>query len=118
MNDMQFWGERFDYKGLGGCDSHCFIKRNGNVVLCTESPINQGTSITNFADELAMLVAMKFKIPFVSLVWIEHYTEHDDHEETFDLTEFSQTWKGAFFNAHWTYLQRTMAIEIFEKGSL
>lgn len=84
-------GKRFAYQGYGDCDCHCRLQVNGNVVVATESEDNEGTSITNMAEELARGVCKVYGIPMDRLVWIEHYAH--DHigsslPECFDLVQF------------------------------
>lgn len=92
--NMRAWGERFNYTGYFGAPAHCYIKRNGNTILCTESPENEGTSVTNAAENIATAACKEYEIPFDELVWIEHYvnlsgTFADEKDgETFDQVFF------------------------------
>ena len=92
--DMSEWGDRFDYLGYQEHTAHCHIKVNGNAVICTESPDNFGTSITNMAEGIATQVCLRHGIPFDQLIWIEHYVNLSDtfgdenNGETFDLVTF------------------------------
>lgn len=82
-------GEKFVYTGFHGCDCFCYIRRNGNVVLCTEAHDNPGTSITNMAEGVATQVCRALDIPLDKLVWIEHYAGmSSEPRETFDLVTF------------------------------
>lgn len=109
--DMSKWGLRFDYSGYFGHPAHCYVRVNGNTVLCTEAPDNEGTSITNMAEAVAERVANAYGIRYDKLVWIEHYT-HDglpDIGETFDLVKFDLTnsfYSDKFANPQWTHLER------------
>ena len=117
--DMRKWGERFDYKGFNGCDCHCYIKRNGNVILCTESPENEGTSITNMAEWIATLVCKEYGIRFEDLLWIEHYvnlsaTFADEVDgETFDFVTF-QVEGDHLAHPQWKHLGRAGASFYFD----
>ena len=68
----------YRYRGFRGCDCKCSLRierlHDGRVVvICTELPDNPGTSITNFAEDLAGLVCTDYGIKPEQLVWIEHY---------------------------------------------
>lgn len=88
--DLSAWGSKFAYQGYHGCDSHCLLKVQGNVVIATEAPDNEGTSITNMAEDIATQVCRAHDIPLEKLVWIEHYFHESlpDIGETFDLVTF------------------------------
>ena len=125
--------DRFDYKGYHGCESHCKIeihrfpesrtlesaqgktKIGTTVVIATELlESNQGTSITNLAEQIATEVCIKHKIDPLSLIWIEHYPPREskwskDEEEgtysivTFELCEAS--WRdNALRHPNWKYI--------------
>ncbi len=116
--DMRPWGDRFDYSGFSGYPAHCYIKQNGNVILCTESPENDGTSITNMAEGIATLVCQKYGISFDQLIWIEHYINLSDGE-TFDFVTF-QVEGNRLVHPKWKYAGRAEAnkfIEILQKKS-
>lgn len=107
------WGERFDYTGFHGHPAHCLILKKGNVVICTEAQDNEGTSITNAAEIIAIQV-IRF-LGLSDMIWIEHYIHED--EETFDLVTF-QVEGDHFIHPHWKYLTQKQAMAIFEKGVL
>ena len=86
--DMLKWGGRFDYKGYGNWSSHCYIKIKGNKVLCTESPYNKGTSITNMAETIAKEVCYTSNILMHDVLWVEHYV-YKDMTEGYNLVTFS-----------------------------
>ena len=70
----------FHYKGFHGCDCKCGLRivplTDGRVVvICSELPDNPGTSVTNFAEELAGLVCAEYRIEPKQLVWIEYYVD-------------------------------------------
>lgn len=87
--------EEFRYKGYGGCDSHCLIDihryRSNVVVVCSESPDNEGTSVTNMAEHIATHVCRHYGIDIEKLVWIEHYPEREGirRKETWDICWFT-----------------------------
>jgi hypothetical protein len=60
------------------------------VVICSELPTNEGSSITYAAEQLAAEVIRYHRLP-TPIVWIEHYpTEATDGQaETFELVVFS-----------------------------
>ena len=60
------------------------------VVICSELPTNQGSSITYAAEQLAAEVIRYHRLP-TPVVWIEHHPPiaTDGDTETFDLVAFS-----------------------------
>ena len=60
------------------------------VVICSELPTNDGTSITYAAEQLAAEVIRYHRLP-APVVWIEHHPPitTDGFAETFDLVAFS-----------------------------
>jgi len=63
----------YNYKGFHGCDSCCDIKVYGNIVVATQNDDNQGTSITNKAEDIAIDIAKMHGIKLNELVWYECY---------------------------------------------
>jgi hypothetical protein len=60
------------------------------VVVCSELPTNEGSSITNAAEQLVAEVIRYHRLP-TPIVWIEHHPPitADGDTETFDLVAFS-----------------------------
>jgi hypothetical protein len=60
------------------------------MVICSEQPNNEGTSVTYAAEQLAAEVIRSHRLP-TPLVWIEHWPEGstDGGDETFELVVFS-----------------------------
>lgn len=86
---------RFDFRGYHGSKAHCRIRayrgRDGQfVVVATELPTNQGTSITNACETLAAEVCTRLEIDPTAMRWVEHYTAgpHRDGAESFDVVTF------------------------------
>lgn len=122
--DLSNWGDRFEYKSFHGHPAHCYILRKGNKIIATEAPDNEGTSITNMAEEIADQVCVHFGIALKDLIWIEHYARQsyrsDDIPETFDLVEFKiknrSRWGEPGLHLRipaWTHLSREKAEELF-----
>jgi len=65
-------------------------ERDAPVVICSESPSNEGTSVTYSAHQIAAEVIRYHKLG-ATPVWIEHYPKEatDGHSETFELVVFS-----------------------------
>lgn len=106
-------GERFDYLGYGKCASHCYIRINGNKVICTEAPDNPGTSITNLAEGIATLVCRDRGIPFHKLIWIEHYIDRGiEPQETFDFVTFTID-GDRLVHPQWKYAGKEAAMKAF-----
>ncbi len=65
-------------------------ERDAPVVICSELPSNEGTSVTYSAHQIAAEGIRYHKLG-VPPVWIEHYPKEatDGHSETFELVVFS-----------------------------
>ena len=66
-------------------------KRDAPVVISSELPNNEGSSVTYSAHQIAAEVIRYHKLGTVPPVWIEHYPKGatDGHSETFELVVFS-----------------------------
>jgi hypothetical protein len=79
-------------------DGRCRIRiylpkeeRDAPVVVCSELPNNEGSSVTYSAHQIAAEVIRYHRLG-VPPVWIEHYYPKeatDGHSETFELVVFS-----------------------------
>ncbi len=60
------------------------------MVICSELPSNEGSSVTYSAHQIAAEVIRYHRLG-VTPVWIEHYPKEatDGHSETFELVVFS-----------------------------
>jgi hypothetical protein len=58
------------------------------VVICSQLPDNDNTSVTNMAEYLTAEVIEKHGLP-TPLSWIEHYPEHEGEIGEYSLVEFS-----------------------------
>lgn len=110
----------YHYKGFFGCDSQCDIElhrhKDFDVIVATEISSNEGTSITNMAEQLATLVCKAFDIVPARLVWIEHYPERpigtrESFKESFDLVNFTRN-GDQFLSPRWSPLDKAEAIAI------
>ena len=65
-------------------------ERDAPVVICSELPNNEGSSVTYSAHQIAAEVIRYHRLG-VPPVWIEHYPKEatDGHSETFELVVFS-----------------------------
>ena len=65
-------------------------ERDAPVVICSELPSNEGSSVTYSAHQIAAEVIRYHKLALPP-VWIEHYPKEatDGHSETFELVVFS-----------------------------
>jgi hypothetical protein len=61
------------------------------VVICSQLPDNDNTSVTNMAEYLAAEVIEGHKLP-TPLTWIEHYPEHEGEIGEYSLVRFS-SWR-------------------------
>jgi hypothetical protein len=58
------------------------------VVICSQLPDNDNTSVTNMAEYLAAEVIREQNLP-TPLAWIEHYPEHEGEIREYSLVRFS-----------------------------
>jgi hypothetical protein len=65
-------------------------EQDAPVVICSELPSNEGSSVTYSANQIAAAVIRYHKLALPP-VWIEHYPKEatDGHSETFQLVVFS-----------------------------
>ncbi len=65
-------------------------ERDAPVVICSELPSNEGSSVTYSAHQIAAEVIRYYKLALAP-VWIEHYPKEatDGTSETFELVVFS-----------------------------
>ena len=86
---------RYNYNGFRGCDSWCDIevqRRNDGkyVFVATEVPDNPGTSVTDFAEQLATAMRRQRGLKPEDVIWIDHDPEAKDRrKESFDLVRFA-----------------------------
>jgi hypothetical protein len=69
------------YRGYWSDGGKCRVRiyrENGQVpvVICSQLPDNDNTSVTNMAEYLATEIIREHALP-TPLVWIEHYLEHE-----------------------------------------
>jgi len=102
----------FRFKGFWDCESECEIaffrgpltgwsllpsETADIVVMATELPDNNGTSITNMAENLAVLACREFHIDPSRMLWIEHYPDRREDAadeagaESWELVTFLET---------------------------
>lgn len=104
----------YEFRGFHNCESKCQLDFYAGplgevVVVATELPDNEGTSITNMAERLAGLVCEEWGINVERLLWIEHYPEgksdslDDASAESWDLVTF-QIRGGHLHSPEWRAL--------------
>jgi hypothetical protein len=59
-----------------------------SVVVCSQLPDNDNTSVTNMAEYLAAEIIKEHGLP-TPLTWIEHYPEHEGEIGEYSLVRFS-----------------------------
>ena len=134
MNRYQTYkSEILEYKGYFGCKSQCKIeiyifpdsrtlkspqgetKIGTTIVMATEIESNEGTSITNLAEQIATEVCMKHGIDPLSLIWIEHYPAITEFrgirdEDTYSIVTFELCQASYRDNAlrhpNWRYIHK------------
>jgi hypothetical protein len=69
------------------------VKRDAPVIICSELPSNEGSSVTYSANQIAAEVIRYHKLSKPP-VWIEHYPNEatDGHAETLDFENFTFFW--------------------------
>ena len=77
----------------GRCHVRIYLpedERDAPVVICSELPGNEGSSVTHSAHQLAAEVIRYHRLG-VPPVWVEHYPKEatDGHSETFELVVFA-----------------------------
>jgi hypothetical protein len=58
------------------------------VVMCSQLPNNDNTSVTNMAEYLAAEVVKEHSL-LMPLTWVEHYPEHEGEIGEYSLVRFS-----------------------------
>ena len=58
-----------------------------SVVICSQLPDNDNTSVTNMAEYLAAEIIQEHQLP-TPLAWIEHYPEHEGEIGEYSLVSF------------------------------
>jgi hypothetical protein len=93
------------------------------MVICSQLPDNDNTSVTNMAEYLAAEVIGEHKLP-TPLVWIEHYPEHEGEIGEYSLVRFASwdsqdvclggVWRCQVGSPRWAPL-RYEELEVFAK---
>jgi hypothetical protein len=83
------------YRGYWSDGGKCRIRiyqeeGRAPVVICSQLPDNDNTSITNMAEYLAAEVIKEHKLP-TPLTWIEHYPEHEGAVGEYSLVRVSSS---------------------------
>jgi hypothetical protein len=81
------------YRGYWSDGGKCRIRiyreeGRSPMVVCSQLPDNDNTSVTNMAEYLAAEVIEKHKLPSL-LTWIEHNPEHEGEIGEYSLVKFS-----------------------------
>jgi hypothetical protein len=93
------------------------------VVICSQLPDNDNTSVTNMAEYLAAEVMEEYKLP-TPLVWIEHYPEHKGKIGEYSLVRFSSweptevclgsVWRYRMGSPKWSHLPSDAVNDLLE----
>jgi hypothetical protein len=93
------------------------------VVICSQLPDNDNTSVTNMAEYLAAEVMEEHKLP-TPLVWIEHYPEHKGKIGEYSLVRFSSweptevclgsVWRYRMGSPKWSHLPSDAVDDLLE----
>ena len=108
---------RYNYKGFWS-DSYCDIevhqRSDGKYVfVATELPDNPGTSVTNYAEQLATAMRTQYALKPGDVIWIEHYPEAKDRrKEDFDLVRFLGMEGDSFRTPVWTRITQHAVDEL------
>ncbi len=108
------------YRGYWSEGGRCRIRiyrEDGRtpVVICSQLPDNDNTSITNTAEYLAAEVIEEHSLS-TPLMWIEHYPEHEGEIGEYALVAFSSwevqetllggVWRLRIGRPRWAHLER------------
>src|SRR5260370_38634476 len=78
-----------NFQTPGHCHLQVMRSEHQALVIATEVPTNQGKSVTNAIDHIAIIATAQFSLDPARTTFIEHYTpesyEGADKTETFDL---------------------------------
>jgi hypothetical protein len=75
----------------GKCRIRIYQEGFAPVVICSQLPDNDNTSVTNMAEYLAAEAIEEHSL-LTPLVWVEHYPEHTGEIGEYSLVKFS-TWE-------------------------
>src|SRR5215216_144640 len=102
------------YRGYWSDGGKCRIRiyeEDGHapVVICSQLPDNDNTSVTNMAEYLAAEVIEEHLLS-TPLVWIEHYPEHKGRIGEYSLVRFS-SWEPTevYLGSVWRYRVGSLA---------
>jgi hypothetical protein len=81
------------YRGYWSDGGRCRIRiyqeeGQSPMVVCSQLPDNDNTSVTNMAEYLAAEVIEEYSLP-APLTWIEYYPEHEGEVGEYSLVRFS-----------------------------
>ena len=80
------------WSGGGKCRIRIFQEDGRTpMVVCSQLPDNDNTSVTNLAEYLAAEVIEEHSLP-TPMIWIEHYPEHEEDLRQYSLVAFFD-WK-------------------------
>jgi hypothetical protein len=117
------------YRGYWSDGGRCRIRiyhEDGRapVVICSQLPDNDNTSVTNMAEYLAAEVIEEHGLP-TPLTWIEHYPEHQGEIGEYSLVKFSDwefmevclggLWRCRVGTPSWSYLSPEAVEDLLEK---
>lgn len=109
------------YKGFWNCDGKCGLEFKKSekkcIVILTELPDNNGTSITNMYEHLATYIYNQFlqnDYTYDQIMWIEHYPKESrarGEPESFD--EVIMEYDGKQFkHPKWLHMKNEEIMEI------
>jgi hypothetical protein len=119
------------YRGYWSHGGKCRIRiyqeeGRAPVVICSQLPDNDNTSVTNMAEFLAAEVIEKQELP-TPLAWVEHYPEHEGEIEEYSLVWFSSweldevhlggVWRYRIGSPRWSPLSPQKVEALLASGS-
>jgi hypothetical protein len=108
------------YRGYWSDGGRCRIRiyyEDGRapIVICSQLPGNDNTSVTNMAEYLAAEVIEEHKLP-TPLLWVEHNPDHKGEIGEYSLVKFSSweqtevylggVWRYRIRSPRWSALRR------------
>jgi hypothetical protein len=107
----------FKFKGFHNFPSICgvdlFYSMGKNIIVFTELPENEGTSVTNAFELIATQYYNyrgldKDEFP---IIWIEHYPASENHKETYDWVELEYK-NHEFFGPNWKPMSKETFLQL------
>jgi hypothetical protein len=116
------------YRGYWTDGGRCRIRSfqeegRAPVVICSQLPDNDNTSVTNMVEYLAAEAIEEHSL-LTPLVWVEHYPEHEGEIGEYSLVRFSNwtlrevclggVWRYRIGSPRWSHLPSEAVDDLLE----